>query len=57
MENLKLEYQRLKSQLVNQGQEESPDEVMWNDGILIAIDDLFQDVNKDITKLIILNLI
>lgn len=57
MEKTKREFQRLKAQLFNAGCEESTDEVMWNDGVLEAIDVLFEDVNEDIEKLIRLNLI
>jgi len=57
MEQLKREYRRLKDQLVNVGEETCHDEVMWNDGILIAMDELLEEVNDDIKKLIRLNLI
>jgi len=57
MEQIKREYRRLKEQLVNVGEETTHDEVMWNDGILIAMDELLEEVNDDIKKLIRLNLI
>lgn len=57
MEQLKREYRRLKDQLVNVGEETCHDEVMWNDGILIAMDELLEEVNDGIKKLIRLNLI
>ena len=57
MKTLKYKYQSLKSQLVNEGCEQSSDEVMWNDGILEAIDILFEEVSNDTRKNIILNLI
>mgnify|MGYP000713414576 CR=1 FL=1 len=57
MEELKREYRRLKDQLVNVGEETSYDEVMWNDGILIAMDELLEEVNDDVKKQIRLNLI
>lgn len=57
MEQIKREYRRLKDQLVNVGEETTHDEVMWNDGILIAMDELLEEVNDDIKKLIRLNLI
>lgn len=57
MEKIIIKYKRLKEQLVNEGYEESPDEVMWNDSILIAMDELLEDVNGDIKRLIKLNLI
>ncbi len=57
MERLKTEYQRLKAQLVNEGCEHSSDEVMWNDGILEAIDVLFEEVSDDTRRKVMLNLI
>ena len=57
MEQIKREYRRLKDQLVNVGEETTHDEVMWNDGILIAMDELLEEVNDDIKKQIRLNLI
>ena len=57
MEKLLIEYKGLKSQLVNEGCEESMDEVMWNDGIMESMDELLFEVNDDIAKLIRLNLI
>ena len=57
MEQIKREYRRLKDQLVNVGEETTHDEVMWNEGILIAMDELLEEVNDDIKKLIRLNLI
>jgi hypothetical protein len=57
MEDLKRQYRALKDQLVNLGEELTMDEVMWNDGILIAMDELLEDVNEDIAKLIRLNLV
>lgn len=57
MQQLISDYKRLKAQLVNEGCEESPSEVMWNDSILIAMDELLEDVNGDIKRLIKLNLI
>jgi hypothetical protein len=57
MEELKREYRRLKDQLVNVGEESIYDEVMWNDGILIAMDELLEEVNDDVKKQIRLNLI
>jgi hypothetical protein len=43
MEQLKRDYRRLKDQLVNVGEETCHDEVMWNDGVLIALDELFEN--------------
>lgn len=57
MEKIIIKYKRLKEQLVNEGYEESPDEVMWNDSILIAMDELLEGVNERTKKLIRLNLI
>ena len=57
MEQLKREYIRLKDLLVNIGEETCHDEVMWNDGILIAMDELLEGVNDNVKKLIRLNLI
>ncbi len=57
MEQIKREYRRLKDQLVNVGEETTHDEVMWNDGVLIAMDELLEEVNDDIKKQIRLNLI
>ena len=57
MQQLISDYKRLKAQLVNEGCEESPNEVMWNDSILIAMDELLENVNGDIKRLIKLNLI
>lgn len=57
MEQIKREYRRLKDQLVNAGEETTHDEVMWNDGILIAMDELLEEVNDNIKKQIQLNLI
>tara|TARA_R110000796_G_scaffold126793_9_gene241838 strand:+ start:9491 stop:9664 length:174 start_codon:yes stop_codon:yes gene_type:complete len=55
MANIKVEYTKLRDQLVNNGYEQSSDEVMWNEGVLDSIDNLFQGVNKDVEKLIRLN--
>ena len=57
MENLKMEFKRLKSQLVNEGEERSMSEVMWNETILEAMDNLFEEVNEETEKQIRLNLI
>lgn len=57
MEKLKREYASLRDQLVNAGFETSQDEVMWNDGIFIAMDNLLEGVSDANKKLIILNLI
>ena len=57
MEKIIIEYKRLKRQLVNEGCEKSIDEVMWNDGIMEAMDELLSEVNDDIAKQIRLNLI
>jgi len=57
MESLSKEYQRLNSKLVNPGYEETKDEVMWNDLILISMDELLKDVNPEIANQIRLNLI
>ena len=55
LDKLKREYDSLKSQLVNLGQEESMCEVMWNDLVKDDIDNLFKDFPNNIKKLIILN--
>ena len=55
MANIKVEYTKLRDQLVNNGYEQSSDEVMWNEGVLDSIDNLFQGVNKDVETLIRLN--
>lgn len=57
MDKIKIEYVKLKDQLINIGEENTPDEVMWNDGILTAIDELFLGVKEDVKRLIMLNLI
>ena len=56
MEKLKMEFKRLKSQLVNEGEERSTSEVMWNETILEAMDNLFEEVNEETEKQIRLNL-
>jgi hypothetical protein len=48
-------YQNLKRQLVNAGEEESVDEVMWNDTVYEAMQKLIEGVSEDIQKLIKLN--
>jgi hypothetical protein len=51
MEKLLIEYKRLKAQLTaNVGDERSMDEVGWNDGIMIAMEELLKDVPKDIAQ-------
>jgi len=57
MMQIKEQFIKLKDQLVNPGEETDRDEVMWNDTILIAIDELFENAHEDIEKLIRLNLI
>ena len=57
VEQLKREYRKLNDSLVNLGEELSVDEVMWNEGVLIAMDNLLEGVNEDVAKLIRLNLI
>lgn len=57
MEKLKMEFKRLKSQLVNEGEERSMSEVIWNETILEAIDNMFEEVNEETEKQIRLNLI
>lgn len=57
MEKLKTKYNYLKSQLSNPGEETTSCEVMWNDGIYISIDNLFENVNEEIINLIKLNLV
>ena len=52
-----MEYKHLKAQLVNEGEERSMSEVIWNEAILGAIDNLFEEVNEEIERLIRLNLI
>ena len=52
-----MEFKRLKSQLVNEGEERSMSEVMWNETILEAMDNLFEEVNEETEKQIRLNLI
>ena len=52
MDKIKLEYKRLKNSLINPGYEQSMDEVMWNDIIYESIDNLFENVNKDIVYMI-----
>lgn len=58
MIKLLMEYKELKKRLTpNLGFEDSIDEVIWNEGIMIAIENLFENVNEDVKKLIILNLL
>lgn len=49
-------YKNLRDQLACEpGCETSIDELMWNEGILEAMETLLKDVNPDIAKLIRLN--
>ena len=51
MEKLLIEYKRLKSQIEGElGCEETPNQVMWNDGIVIAMEELLKGVDPDITQ-------
>jgi hypothetical protein len=56
MEKLLIEYKRLKSKLEGEvGCEENTSQLIWNEGILEAMENLLLDVPDDIAKMIRLN--
>ena len=56
MEKLLIEYKRLKSKLEGEvGCEETTSQLIWNEGILEAMENLLLDVPDDIAKMIRLN--
>jgi hypothetical protein len=56
MEKLLIEYKRLKSKLEGDvGCEENISQLMWNEGILEAMENLLLDVPDNIVKMIRLN--